>query len=54
MTAPLEMVVLTTSRINLMICFMDIYKYWQIMWNSLQKKKKLSKLIGFEAQEGAE
>ena len=55
MTAPLEMVALTTSRIYLMIYFTDITnidkicnKVGQIIF------KILCKLVGCEAQEGAE
>ena len=51
MTAPLEMVTLTTSRIYLMIYLINITN---IDNSSPKIKKILCKLIGCEAKEGAE
>ena len=51
MTAPLEMVAFNTSRIYLMIYLMDITN---IAKHADQKFKFLFKMIGCEAQEGAE
>ena len=51
---PLEMVTLTTSRINLMIYLIDATNIDKICDLVGQKFKFLCKLIGCEAQEGAE
>ena len=54
MTATLEMVTLTTSPINLMIYLIDITNIDKICDLDGQKFQFLCKLIGCEAQEGAE
>ena len=54
MTAPLEMVVLTTSWIYLMLYLIDITNIEKICDLVGHKFKFLCKLIGCEAQEGAE
>ena len=54
LTAPLEVVPLTTSRIYLMIYLIDITNIDKICDKVGQKFKFLCKLIGCEAQEGAE
>ena len=54
MTGLLEMVALTTSRIYLMIYLIDSTNIDKICVNVGQNVKVLCKLIGCEAQEGAE
>ena len=54
MTAPLEMVTLTTSRKYLMIYLIDIINIDKLCDYGDQKFKFLCKLIGCEAKEGAE
>ena len=54
MTAPLEMVALTTSRIYLMIYLIDITNIDKICDYVGQKFKFMCNLIGCEAQEEAE
>ena len=54
MTAPLEMVALTTSRIYLMIYLIDITNIEKNCDLVGQKFKFLCKLTGIETQEGAE
>ena len=51
---PLETVALTTSRIYLMTYLIDITSFDKICDEVGQKLKFLCKLIGCEAQEGAE
>ena len=54
LNAPLEMIVLTTSWIYVMIYLIDITNIEKICDKVGQKIKFLCKLIGCEAQEGAE
>ena len=54
MTAPFEMVALTTSRIYLMMYLIDITDVDKICDSVGQKLKFLCKLIGCKQQEGAE
>ena len=54
LTAPLEMVALTISRIYLRIYLIDITNIDKICDKVGQKFNFLCKLIGCEAQEGAE
>ena len=54
MTAPLEMVALTTSRNYLKIYLIDITKIYKIYDEFDQNLKFLCNLIVCEAQEGAE
>ena len=54
MTAPLDMVALTTSRIDLMIYLIDITNIDKICDEVGKKNKFLPELIGCEAQERTE
>ena len=54
MTAPMEMVALTTLRIYLMINLKDINNTYKICDKVSKKFKCLCKLIGCEAQAGTE
>ena len=54
LTAPLKMVALTTTRYLLMIYLIDISNIDKICDKVGQKFKFLCKMIGCEAQEGAE
>ena len=54
MTAPFQMVALTSSRIYLLIYLIDITNIDKLFDYVGQKFKFLCKLIGCEAREGAE